>query len=145
MDAEDDVVRRVRPPLNWPLLVIAVFMAPVGIQAALWPRSFFDDFPIGRGWVVGAGGAYNEHLVRDVGVLFLALVLATVWTAVTRAGDRALAVAWIVQGVGHLAFHAAHLHDLGSADRVGLLASLVVIPLLAVWAFRFPTHRTGGR
>jgi hypothetical protein len=129
----------VRPRLNWPLLAIAVFMAPVALQAALFPRSFFDDFPAGRGWVIGAGGPYNEHLVRDVGVLFLALVVPTVWTAITRAGDRALAAAWIVQGVGHLAFHTAHLHELGGADRLGLVVSLALIPLLAVVALRYPT------
>jgi hypothetical protein len=31
----------------------------------------------------------------------------------TRAGDRAVAVAWIIQGVGHLGFHAAHLGGTG--------------------------------
>jgi hypothetical protein len=122
---------------------MAVFMAPVGIQAALFPRSFFDDFPIGRGWVAAAGGPYNEHLVRDVGVLFVALVVATVWTALTRAGDRAVAVAWIVQGVGHLTFHTAHLHDLSGGDQVALIASLAAIPVLAIAAIVYPSSPTG--
>jgi len=134
--------RRARSRPNWALLVIAVFMGPVGIQAALFPRSFFDDFPGGRAWVAGAGGPYNEHLVRDVGVLFIALAIPTIWTALTRAGDRALATAWIVQGVGHLAFHAAHLHELGAADRVGLVVSLVAIPILGVVALLSPTERS---
>ena len=32
---------------NWPLMLIALFMLPVGVQAALFPRSFFEDFPRG--------------------------------------------------------------------------------------------------
>ena len=42
-----------------------------GIYALFFPRSFYGDFPLGRGWVE-ALPAYNEHLVRDVGGLFLA-------------------------------------------------------------------------
>lgn len=132
-------VARLRP--NWPLLLIAGFMAPVGAQAALFPRSFHDDFPVGRGWIAATGGAYNEHLTRDVGVLFVAIVLATVWTGKTRAGDRAVATAWIVQSVAHILFHAAHLHELAGADRVALLASLAAVPVLAAAALRYPTSR----
>jgi hypothetical protein len=124
------------------LVLIAVFMLPAGVQAALFPRSFFDDFPLGRGWVVDTGGPYNEHLVRDVGVLFVALIVATVWTAWTRAGDRAVAAAWIVQGIGHLAFQAAHLDHLSRADRAGLLISLIIVVVLAVAAIFYPTTRT---
>ena len=46
----------------------------VGLQALFAPRSFYDDFPIGRGWVA-MDGPYNQHLVRDVGSLNLALVV----------------------------------------------------------------------
>jgi hypothetical protein len=120
-------------------MLIALVMLPVGIQAALFPRAFFDDFPLGRGWVAGTGGSYNEHLVRDVGVLFLALVVATAWTAWTRAGDRALAAAWILQGVAHLGFHAAHLDHLSGGDQAGLLASLIIVVALAVAALFYPT------
>jgi hypothetical protein len=126
---------------NWPLLLIAGFMAPVGVQAAFFPRSFFDDFPVGRGWIAATGGAYNEHLVRDVGVLFGALVIATAWTAITRQGDRAVALAWIVQGVFHLVFHTTHLDDLAGLDRAALLGSLAGIPVLAALALRSPTNR----
>ena len=133
--------RRVRRRPNWPLLLVALFMLPVGVQAALFPQSFFEDFPLGRGWVAATGGPYNEHLVRDVGVLFLALIVATTWTAWTRTGDRALALAWIVQGLAHLGFHAAHLHHMQGVDQAGLLASLTVVVGLAVAAMIDPTAR----
>ena len=125
--------------------MIAAVMAPVGLQAALLPRSFFDDFPIGRSWIAATGGGYNEHLARDVGVLFLSLVLATAWTAITRAGDHAIAVAWILQGVTHLAFHTAHLHGLGWPDATSLLVSLIAVPVLAIVALRHPTDRRADR
>ena len=126
-------------------MLIVLFMLPVGVQAALFPRSFFEDFPLGRGWVAATGGPYNEHLVRDVGVLFLALIVATTWTAWTRAGDRALAVAWIVQGVAHLGFHAAHLQHIPGGDQAGLLASLIVVVGLALAATIYPTSRPAHR
>ena len=50
--------------------LIALMMLPAGLQATFAPRSFFDDFPFRRGWIRRDGGAFNEHLVRDVGALF---------------------------------------------------------------------------
>ncbi|MDH4145437.1 MAG: hypothetical protein OEY23_09750 [Acidimicrobiia bacterium] len=116
---------------NWPLLLLALYMVPVGVQATLLPGSFYDDFPVDRGWVAAAGGAYNEHLVRDVGVLFVALVIAAAWTGWRRVGDQAVAVAWLVQGLAHVAFHAAHLRGLGAVDQLGLLVSLAIVPVAA--------------
>ena len=45
------------------VVVLGLMFLPAGLQAAFWPRSFYDDFPIGRSWVAMTGGAYNEHLV----------------------------------------------------------------------------------
>lgn len=119
--------------------LIAAFMLPAGLQAAFAPRSFFDDFPLGRGWISHDGDLYNEHLVRDVGALFLALIVVTVW-AVWREGiGRAVAVAWLLQGVLHLVYHLGHVNDFGTADKVGMVGSLVTIPVLAgvaLWAGR---------
>ncbi len=116
---------------------IGVSMLPAGLQAAFTPRSFFDDFPLGRGWIAHRGDAYNEHLVRDVGALFLAMVIVTGWTVLRRRPGRGIAVAWLVQGVLHLAFHLGHLDGYGTADKIGLIGSLVTVPslaALAVWA-----------
>lgn len=113
---------------------IALFMSLTALQAAFFPRSFFDDFPLGRGWVAAEGGSYDEHLVRDVGVLFLALIIVTVWSAWTGNGIVAVAVAWLVQGVLHLWYHVGHLDGLDGLDRVGLVASLAAVPVLALIA-----------
>ena len=72
-------------------------------------------------------GPYNEHLVRDVGGLYLALgvvaVLAAKGTSVGLA--RAAALGWLVFSVPHLVFHLAHLADLDSTvDQVANVVSL---------------------
>jgi hypothetical protein len=55
------------------LLLLASAPLVVGMWALLVPHSFYDDFPLpGRDWV-STLGPYNEHLVRDVGALNLAL------------------------------------------------------------------------
>lgn len=107
---------------------------PTALQAAFAPRSFFDDFPLGRGWVAVDGAAYNEHLVRDVGALFLALVILSLVAWVRPALCLPVGVAWLVQGLLHLVFHAGHLEGLDTVDQVGLLTSLLIVPLLAMWA-----------
>lgn len=116
------------------LALIAVFMLPAAVQAAFAPRSFFDDFPLGRGWVGREGDAYNEHLVRDVGALFLALIVVTAWTLWRRRPIQAVAAGWLVQGVLHFGYHVGHLDDLDVADQIGLVGSLVAVPVLAVVA-----------
>lgn len=127
---------------RWALGAIGVFMLPTALHATIAPRSWFDDFPLGRGWVAAEGGAYDEHLVRDVGVLFLALIIVTAWSVWRRVGTRAVAVAWLVQGTLHFAYHISHvgdLRDVHAADKVGLVGSLGSIPLLAalaLWAGR---------
>ena len=113
---------------------IAAFMLPVGLQAALLPKSFFDDFPLGRRWIVTGGGAYNEHLIRDVGFLFLALVMVTAWSIWVPAMRHPIAVAWLLQGIPHLVFHTQHLHGYETVDKVGLVATLAAIPILAAAA-----------
>ena len=58
--------------------ILAAVQATDGLYALLAPRSFYDDFPVGRGWVE-ALPAYSEHLVRDVGALFLATAVVMMW------------------------------------------------------------------
>ena len=116
------------------LWAIAILMLPTAILAAFAPRSFYDDFPLGRGWISRGGGSYDEHLVRDVGVLFLALVLGTMWTLVRHWPLAAIAAAWLLQGALHLLHHLRHLDAFGAADGTAMIASLAAIPLLAAVA-----------
>jgi nucleoside-diphosphate-sugar epimerase len=98
----------------------------VGFQALFTPRSFYDDFPIGRGWVA-MDGAYNQHLVRDVGSLNLALVVLVFAALVigTRTLARTAMIVWLVNAIPHFVYHLRHLTmNMPGADKVGIVATL---------------------
>ncbi len=108
--------------------------------ATFAPRAFYNDFPFARHWVDRLP-PYNEHLVTDVGALYLGFALVLGWAAVTleRQLVRAACAGWIAFSVLHLAFHARHLHGFGAGDAIAELASLaavVALPALTLWAAR---------
>src|SRR4051812_5915601 len=93
------------------VIVIGGGNALVGLWAALAPSSFFDDFPGGGRHWVAADGPFNEHLVRDVGSLQLALVAVAV-AALVRPGRyllQVLAGAELIYALPHFLYHLAHL------------------------------------
>ena len=95
-------------------LGVSLLMAPalvVGVWALLLPRSFYEDFPAaGRHWV-SALGPYNEHLVRNVGALNLALgaLLALAAILPEQRLTQAALGAWLVYALAHFLFHATEL------------------------------------
>lgn len=105
------------------LLLSVVIGLVVGLWAAVGPRDFYDAFPgFGRTWVAD-DGPFNEHLIRDVGGLYLALAaasLASLWTRDTRVAGAA----WTVFGLLHLGYHATHLGYLAAVDVVGNVVAL---------------------
>ena len=106
--------------------VLAVSAAYPGGWAAAAPRSFYGSFPgLGRRWV-SVLGAYDEHVVRDVGGLYLALMTVSVWAALRPRAEtfRLVGLAWEVFCVPHLVFHAAHLSVYGVLDLVGNVVAL---------------------
>lgn len=122
------------------LVVIAVGGAFVGVWALAAPRSFYDDFPgAGRVWVA-VDGPYNEHLVRDVGGLNLALAFVAGLALVTGSVlvARAAGGAQLVFGVSHLAYHALHLDPFDAGDVIALLVSLTIAALAGLVALAAP-------
>jgi nucleoside-diphosphate-sugar epimerase len=109
----------------------------VGAWAQLAPRSFYDRFPgLGRHWV-SVDGPFNEHLVRDVGGLQLALgvLLAAAALSLAPLVVRSAATAALVFAVPHLAYHVGHLDSLGAVDgvaNVGVLGLSVLAPLVVL-------------
>jgi hypothetical protein len=129
-----------RSPRSARLALGFLFLATVtiGLTAALAPRTFYDDFPFVAHWVELLP-PYNEHLVTDVGGLYLGFAVLFAWAA--RGLDRALilplCVAWLLAAAIHLAFHVGHLGGFGSADAIAEIASLallLVAPAVAIWA-----------
>lgn len=116
------------------LAVLTASALYVGGWAALGPRSFYDSFPgLHRVWV-GVDGPFNEHLVRDVGGLYLALALAGAVAAYRLDASALLVVGagWSVFGATHLSYHLHHLDELAPVDVVGNVVSLAGTLVLAL-------------
>jgi hypothetical protein len=123
------------------LIVIACSTGLVGLWATAAPKSFYEDFPgAGRVWVA-VDGPYNEHLVRDVGSLNLALAFVAVLALITGSTllARAAGGAALIYGVPHLLYHATHLDPYDTDDQVALVVSLSIAVLAGVLAVAAPT------
>ena len=120
---------------------LIIVSGQIGAWALFAPRSFYDSFPgLGRAWV-SVDGPFNEHLVRDVGALNLALtvlfVAAWVWLdrrLVSVAGGAAL-----VWGVPHAIYHLLNTDGLDGSDLAASLSGLVLFAVVGgglIWASR---------
>jgi hypothetical protein len=114
---------RIRRIILWVTAALGLF---VGIWAAGFPQSFYDSFP-GLGFVwIAVDGPFNEHLIRDVGSLYLALAAASIAASFSGTPDagRVVGVAWAVFGIPHFLYHAAHFPHMAPADVIGNTISL---------------------
>lgn len=110
----------------------------IGLTATVFPRTFYEDFPFLANWV-NLLPPYNEHLVTDVGGLYLGFAVLFAWAARTpeRTLIRAVCWAWLLTAGLHLIFHAGHLEGFSTVDAVAELASLSLLvgaPAVALWA-----------
>jgi hypothetical protein len=126
--------REQRRWLRGGLAVLAVTPALVGIWATASPRGFYDNFPGGGHHWVSAVGPYDEHLVRDVGALYLGslVLLAFAWAWLDRRLVQAALVSYAVAAVPHLVYHSTALDGFSTGDaiaEIGGLALNVVLPL----------------
>ena len=117
--------------------VLFVSALVIGLTAAVVPRTFYDDFPFLSSWVELLP-PYNEHLVTDVGGLYLGFAVLFAWAVWTleRTLVQAACVAWLLTATLHLFFHAGHLEGFGTADAIAEIASLALLllpPPLAIW------------
>jgi hypothetical protein len=120
------------------LAVLGAIQLTDGLYALFAPRSFYDDFPLGRGWVE-ALPSYSEHLVRDVGSLFIAtavvLFAAAIWTERTMV--RVATVSFLAFSVPHTVYHVLNLGPYDTADAIANVVGLVftvVAPLIVLAA-----------
>jgi hypothetical protein len=122
------------------LVLLAAF---VGLWAAAFPSSFYTSFPgFGLTWI-STDGPFNEHLIRDVGDLYLGFGAAALAAAISRSAipGRVVGVGWSLFGVLHLGYHLAHL-DGSVVDRLGNIIGLglsLVVGLVLLLPGRKPT------
>jgi hypothetical protein len=126
MNEVGNPIRTHRREIRAGLIGLAVPVLVVGGWALLAPRSWYDDFPVGSAHWISALGAYQEHLVRDFGSLYLALGLLLAFAAVVldRLLVQGLLAASLVFQVPHLIFHAANTGPFSTANNVVNLALL---------------------
>lgn len=127
------------------LLILVVSTLAVGLPATFAPESFYGDFPFLRHWV-DLLPPYNEHLVTDVGGLYLGFAVLFAWAAKTLQPTlvRATCSAWLLAAAIHLFFHATHLENFSTGDAIAEIASLAFLlapPLVAIWAVGEETRR----
>jgi hypothetical protein len=129
--------------------ILAVFQAIIGVWALFALTGFYSSFPLpGHSWV-SLLPPYNEHLVRDVGELSLALTVVLAAAAVSGYWLlSAVAVAAIAfYAVPHAIFHFLHVEGFPTSDAVaqtiGIALHLVVIAVVAwlLWRDRSRTTR----
>jgi hypothetical protein len=128
-------------------LLFATALA-TGLPAAIAPHYFYTDFPFSTHWVELLP-PYNEHLVTDVGGLYLGFAVLFAWAArsLQPALARAACWGWLLMATLHLIFHATHLTGFDTADAVGELASLAVLlvpALAAIWAVGEARYSNGS-
>jgi len=109
-----------RGGIRFLLLALGIPQGLIGVWALLAPRSFYDDFPAGTDGWVNVLGPFDEHLVTDVGALFVGLAVLLTIAAVTlhRTTVVAAAVTWLVFSVPHALWHFFNLEPYSTADAV---------------------------
>ena len=122
----------------WQRLILGYLAATaitVGVWAQFAPRWFYEDFPgFGHMWIA-VDGPFNEHLIRDVGGLNLALAAVLILAAVSLVRPLVLSacVAALAYGVPHVIYHLVNRSDLEFADAalsLGGLALFALFPFL---------------
>ncbi|WAC93756.1 hypothetical protein [Mycobacterium sp. Aquia_213] len=103
------------------LLVLTLSGAFVGCWAYFAPLHWYNSFPgMGIRWLPVLG-PYNEHLVKDVGGMYLALTALSALTFVylsNRTLRVVTAVSWTVFNALHLTYHLQMLHMYGTRDAI---------------------------
>jgi hypothetical protein len=122
--------------------ILALFQAIIGVWALFAPTSFYSSFPLpGHPWV-SLLPPYNEHLVRDVGELSLALTMVLAAAAVIdhRLLSTVAVAAIAVYAVPHAIFHFLHLEGFPTSDAIaqtiGIALQLMVIAAVALLLWR---------
>jgi alkylhydroperoxidase family enzyme len=122
----DDHITAHRGGIRFLLLALGIPQGLIGLWALFAPHSFYGDFPSGTDGWVHVLGPFDEHLVTDVGALFVGLAVLMTLAAVhmRRTLVVAATAAWLVFSVPHLVWHSFNLEPYKTADAISNVATL---------------------
>lgn len=145
-----------RGPIRGLLLVLGIPQALIGLWALFAPRSFYDDFPAGTDGWVNQLGPFDEHLVTDVGALFVAIGVFAILAAISlrRRFVIGATIGWLLYALPHFVWHLFNLEPLSTGDAIAnsiatgwtVVGALIVLYLVraAPLARQADTGPTGG-
>lgn len=119
------------------LIQLGAIQAVLGAYALFFPRSFYDDFPLGLNWV-SVLPAYNEHLVTDFGGLYLATAVMLIAAAVRLEPFWVKVASWayLAFSVPHFVWHMFNLEPYSTGNAIAnvvTLAATVLLPLGVIY------------
>jgi AhpD family alkylhydroperoxidase len=142
MTTNDERIVRHADAIRFLLAAVGIPQIAIGLWALVAPHGFYDQFPTGQGWV-SALGPFDEHLVIDVGALFVAIgvlaILAAAW--LRRPLVVGAAVAWLLFSIPHTIWHLTDLGPLSTADAIANVVTLawtVAAPAAVLFLLRAP-------
>lgn len=124
-------------PIKFLLFSLVIANGIPGLWAFFFPQSFYTSFPglgFGFHWI-DTMGAFNDHLIRDVGAFFCALASLAIYTLYRfeEGTVRLTAYGNIVFALPHLIYHLIMINMFVTmADKVVGIASLamaVIVPI----------------
>jgi hypothetical protein len=109
------------------LVILTLAGAYTGGWAYFAPHHWYTHFPgFGRSWLPQLG-PYNEHLSKDAGAMFLALMVLSLFALHYVRSNRIAQITglvWLTFNVLHLIYHMQHLYMYDSLDKTLNIVSL---------------------
>lgn len=132
------------PPADSPVIriclgVLGLSALSIALPASFAPERFYTDYPFYTA-LVKLLPPYNEHLITDVGGLYLGFAVMFIWATIKPSRELVLPLCWgwIAAQILHFAFHLSHLTGFTTTQAVSqqiglglyLLVALVPVAML---------------
>lgn len=116
--------------------VLGLSALAIGLPASFAPETFYTDYPFFTA-LIKLLPPYNEHLITDIGGLYLGFGVMFSWSAIqpSRQLIVPLCTGWIVAQALHFAFHIGNLTGFTTTEAVvqqvglGLYILLAIVPI----------------
>ncbi|HRV60356.1 MAG TPA: hypothetical protein P5138_06970 [Solirubrobacterales bacterium] len=120
--------------------MLALSSLAIALPAAFAPETFYTDFPFYTA-LVKLLPPYNEHLITDIGGLYLGFGLMFIWAMIKPSKELVVPLCWgwIAAQALHFAFHVSHLTGFTTTEAVGQqigLALYIAVALVPIAMLR---------